>query len=278
MYILHTFSVYLNYHNKIATITERVVMSHLLRMGSNYKHKQLTFYHRTSLQSIFVYDNKQYRWLTFDNEFIQTIINKQKPYLPMLKYLPHQCVNLSLAENKHDSVLLLGAGGGAHLHYLAQYAPNCSIELVEINPVIVDIAQRYFGIKQKINLSDAYNYIKHSIKHDHILIDIFINKFIPEHILLSDFLYKCHEKSNKVISINLVSVNQKQTFNVLQVIRSFFYNRTLCLIVNKQSNIIIHIYKESKHLADVNKLWLQQRITKPIWQEPYGLVAQIKNL
>ena len=58
-------------------------------------------------------------------------------------------------ENYHvdlKSVLVLGLGGGALCTYLHQTYPQFTVDGVEIDPTMVDLAKRYFGFKPSENL------------------------------------------------------------------------------------------------------------------------------
>lgn len=77
-----------------------------------------------------------------------------------LKYLAcqHHLVMVEELEQhvKHnpdlESVLVLGLGGGALCTYLHQKFPSLSIEGVDIDSTMVDLAKRYFGFNPDDNL------------------------------------------------------------------------------------------------------------------------------
>lgn len=50
-------------------------------------------------------------------------------------------------------VALVGLGGGAMVHFLRTHAPEVEVTVVEIDPAVVEIADRYFGVEAGPRLS-----------------------------------------------------------------------------------------------------------------------------
>ena len=63
-----------------------------------------------------------------------------------------------------NNILVLGLGGGALCTYLHKEFPLLSIDGVEIDPVMVDLAKKYFGFTPSTNLrahvADGFQFIK----------------------------------------------------------------------------------------------------------------------
>jgi spermidine synthase len=63
-----------------------------------------------------------------------------------------------------ESILVLGLGGGSALFWLKKHFPKAALTAVEIDPVMIDIAKRFFKIDKIKNLeiinSDAVKFIK----------------------------------------------------------------------------------------------------------------------
>ncbi len=62
------------------------------------------------------------------------------------------------------NVLEIGVGGGALASYLNAKFPNLSIDAVEIDPEIVEVAQSFFGLTPgpnlKVHCADGLIYVK----------------------------------------------------------------------------------------------------------------------
>lgn len=76
------------------------------------------------------------------------------------------------------SILMLGLGGGSALFWLRKKYPKASLTVVEIDPVMIDIARDYFHVDEIKNLkiinSDAVDYIKKTKdKYSLVLMDCY---------------------------------------------------------------------------------------------------------
>jgi len=82
---------------------------------------------------------------------------------------------------KIKRVLVMGVGGGAVIHMLRHYVSPQSIVGVELNPVHISVARRFFGLKHKtVQLveADAVDWLKNyqGEKFDLIIDDLFTEK------------------------------------------------------------------------------------------------------
>ncbi len=95
-----------------------------------------------------------------------------------------------------QQVLMLGLGGGSIVEILRRdYGSIAPITVIEIDPVIIDIAKLEFNIDQykpiDIIQMDAIDYINNSPAiYDMICIDIFINELVPDPFLTNDFVQR----------------------------------------------------------------------------------------
>ena len=84
-------------------------------------------------------------------------------------------------------VLILGLGGGSAVHALRYFLPNCDITAIEIDPIHIQVAKRYFNVKPnrstRLLQADAITWLKNykGSPFDFILDDLFLeNKGKPE--------------------------------------------------------------------------------------------------
>ncbi len=84
------------------------------------------------------------------------------------------------------SVLLLGIGAGSIIESLRnKYDYTGPVTAIEIDPVVIEIAENEFGVKAnellEIHCIDAWDYIEQcEQEYDLIIIDIFIDIQVPE--------------------------------------------------------------------------------------------------
>lgn len=119
---------------------------------------------------IFVRDNGE--------EAYESQMNVKSPHVLRFSYLQHMFANY-LLQPKQSSVLIVGLGGGSMVHFLRKYDPEVNVEAVEIDPVVVQLAERYFALKPQKNVklivADAFDHFaKTQSKYDTIYMDAFL--------------------------------------------------------------------------------------------------------
>lgn len=98
-------------------------------------------------------------------------------------------------------IFVAGLGGGsipAALHHLY---PDAHIDVAEIDPAVVDVAERFFEFEVDDRLvveeMDARVFVRRALKkglrYDYILLDAFNADYIPEHLMTREFLEECRE-------------------------------------------------------------------------------------
>lgn len=81
---------------------------------------------------------------------------------------------------KQDRVLVVGLGGGSMVHFMKHHDPAAKVDVVEIDPKVVEIAEKYFGVKSAGNVrvitQDAFEFFRQAgaEKYDVIYIDAFL--------------------------------------------------------------------------------------------------------
>lgn len=89
-------------------------------------------------------------------------------------------------------VLVLGLGGGAIPVYLGRFLPNATIDSVELDPGVIDVAKKYFGLRE----TDRFHLIendgrvflnRHREPYDIIVVDAFTGSYIPFHMMTREF-------------------------------------------------------------------------------------------
>jgi len=95
-----------------------------------------------------------------------------------------------------NSILVLGMGGGSVIKTLrTDFNYNNTIEAVELDPVIIDIAKSEFGIIEdqhlKIHCADAFTFVKtNTTTFDLIIVDLYIDLSVPDKFLSTEFCLK----------------------------------------------------------------------------------------
>jgi spermidine synthase len=72
------------------------------------------------------------------------------------------------------SALLLGLGGGAMCRHLAAYVPDCAVTIVERDPIVRELARRFFHIRRPVVMADAEHVVTAArSEFDVILVDCY---------------------------------------------------------------------------------------------------------
>jgi len=129
------------------------------------------------------------------------------------------------------NILILGVGGGTVIELLHTQFPYAQITGVDVDPVIIDIAKKYFlqGDISYIHFvtGDAIKYVQeNNLKYDCIIVDIFVGNAVPDFVKTKTFLSDCKKKLTKKSSlcINYLQDREykKKSEEFDQVLRSLF--------------------------------------------------------
>jgi predicted membrane-bound spermidine synthase len=147
-----------------------------------------------------------------------------------------------------ERILLLGLGGGSIVHILDKdYKYDGKLTAVEIDPVIIEIAQKEFGVvpheKLKIKCADAFEFVgkkKKRKKFNLIIVDIFLDRVMPEQLLSDAFwqdLKRLTEKGGTII-FNAFHYTRKLA-PIRKELKRLGFELTEHLKVNGSNNMIV---------------------------------------
>jgi spermidine synthase len=111
-------------------------------------------------------------------EVVESMLDLAHPNRLVVPYT--QFMFLSYAfRPEQERVLIVGLGGGSMVHFLKKFDPELKVDVVEIDPAVVDIARRFFGVTTggnvKIITADAFKYLAgETPKYDVIYMDAFL--------------------------------------------------------------------------------------------------------
>ncbi len=116
---------------------------------------------------------------------------------------------------KPGSMLLIGLGGGSVVKKYAK--EGWSVDAVEIDDVITDVAYRYFGLKSSeasvYHMDGRQFLLSNQKKYDVIVVDAFGSSAIPFHLVTTEAfqLIAEHLVPNGILAINVETVGWKDT-------------------------------------------------------------------
>jgi spermidine synthase len=113
------------------------------------------------------------------------------------------------------SALMIGLGGGSTQRSFEHYYPRVTIDTVEIDPSVVQVAHAYFGYeeseRQKIHVEDGRLFLRRSTgQYDLLILDAYVQgrygASIPQHLATKEFfeLARNHLTTNGVLAYNVI--------------------------------------------------------------------------
>lgn len=164
--------------------------------------------------NIYIYQRSPYVILTFGHNkqiYTESVINSRDDRELLLIYT--QFMTAGLLYPKHvQSILEIGTGGGRTAWYLHRFLPDVHITSVELDPAVVELSRKYFGLKDEPNFAveakDGRLFLAQSKdKYDVIMIDAYRGPFVPFHLLTREFyqIVKDHLAEGGVVVQNVAS-------------------------------------------------------------------------
>ncbi|CAH9053110.1 hypothetical protein PSECIP111854_01105 [Pseudoalteromonas sp. CIP111854] len=221
----------------------------------------------TSGTSLFVYENAQYRWLTFSDNLIQGVM-----YLPQPEQLVtpicQALILFLLTEQPSYTVLNLGLGTAAierSLHYIhkQQFANITDCVSVELSKNVSNCAKKHFNFKPMTLIhEDAHVYIDTThTKFNVITIDILSTYHDNDFLLPPQFWQKITHTllPNGQILFNFNPYSEDALIQLLKRIRPLF-SAIEIIEFHNYKNIVIRAQKSShvmlcQHKIKNNKLF-----------------------
>ena len=145
-----------------------------------------TRYHR-----MVVADDGESRYLRFDSSF-QSAMYLDDPFRTRYRYTDY--LDLGLAYNPGARrVLFVGLGGGSAPKRMWRDFPALQLQVVELDPDVVDAAYRWFALPRDerldVDVEDGRRWLaRHEERWDVIVIDAFYADAIPFHLATREFL------------------------------------------------------------------------------------------
>jgi spermidine synthase len=162
--------------------------------------------------NIYVYQQTPYVSMTFGYNraiYTESIYNTNDDRDLPVEYTRYMTESLAYPK-QIKSILEIGFGGGRTAWYLHRFMPDIAITSVELDPAVVELARKYFGIKDEPNFQvvnkDGRIFLADSKeRYDIILIDAYRGPFVPFHLLTKEFyqLVKDHLAEGGVVAQNI---------------------------------------------------------------------------
>jgi len=166
--------------------------------------------------------------MKFGNRIVQSAVDIEDPVALKVEYTKYMPLGLIFKSNCMN-MLIVGLGGGALPRLINDYCPEIKMDVVEIDPVVVEMAKRYFFVEEnpryEIMVMDGRVFIKRSKKkYDIIILDAYNSDSIPFHMTTVEFLQEAKERlsGDGVIITNLWSSDVQLYISMVKTYEQVF--------------------------------------------------------
>jgi len=129
---------------------------------------------------------------------------------PVYRYTDY--FNLAFGYNTNITrVLFIGGGGFSGPKQFLEDYPWVTVDVVEIDPVVVDVAYRFFNVSEanpKLNIyvMDGRKFLEDANVYDLIVLDAYSHTYVPFHLMTNEFmeLVDGHLSRNGVLVANII--------------------------------------------------------------------------
>ncbi len=179
----------------LAAIEQRLVSTRQARPGLLFEqqspHNHIVV-RRTTDQLLLCYRHAHHRL-----EEIQSRLSVAEPLVLKSEYT--QAMLLTLAwQPAPQRILLIGLGGGRLQMVLHHYLEAATLHTIELDPLVVEVAQRFFGFapdeRQQVIVGDgraSLQTLSSAAPFDIILLDAYHVRGVPSHLSTREFYDEC---------------------------------------------------------------------------------------
>ena len=111
-----------------------------------------------------------------------------------------------------DRVLFIGGGGFSGPKRFAAEYPNVTVDVVELDPVVIDVATEYFGVEEserlRIHRGDGREFLERTNRtYDAIVLDAYRKDRVPFHMTTAEFMALAESRldDDGVLVANVIS-------------------------------------------------------------------------
>ena len=211
-------------------------------------------------------------------EYTESILDLIEPLYLRMEYTRLMFAGLffplNLASIKR--VLMIGLGGGVFCPVIRKYLPQTTLDILEIDQMVVDVARRYFEFSEspKINLyiNDARKYIKETNQsYDLILSDACILREVPIHLRTVEYYRQLKDiLSDQGVFSGNISVKDRLFTREIKAITSLF--PATHLFVGKTANAAVVACNSAENKYNKNDILKTAQRLEQKYRFPFPLI------
>ncbi len=156
-----------------------------------------------------------------------TVFDPAAPHLPGLEYARNMLAAL-IFNPQAESCLVLGLGGGSIPRMMLAARPQIEVDAVEIDPVVVELSEKYFHIRTlprlAIHLEDAATFLQRcTSRYGIVLVDTYVGERFPDQCATPDFIRNARKcmLDEGVLAINWLSEDAPMGHDLIRNLKTF---------------------------------------------------------
>lgn len=214
-----------------------------------------------------VIENGDSRSLFFASQFLQSRISLDRPERLLLSYTRYMLLGLPALQAVR-SILIIGIGAGALVHFCHHHFPESVIEAVDNSSRVIALARGYFRLPEnpqvRIHASDGLDFLKNRADgkpFDLILVDAFDHRGMAEGIYTLPFFEHCrrHLDEDGMISCNLWSGDTHKLDDIRDSLSACFAGQII-LPVPDRGNVVTLAFRQPVP-------WHRFTLSRKRWQD-----------
>jgi spermidine synthase len=243
-----------------------------------------TFYHRIRVE-----EDEEARYMYFDRT-LQSAMNLKNPTELRLIYSRYTSLAFAFRPDAKN-ILIVGLGGGSIPKKLQKSFPSLQIDVVEIDPEVIQIAKSQFNVRESKNLrlytQDGRLFLTRTqTQYDIILLDAYYADAMPFHLATKEFFELAQRKltPNGLIVANLISAVTGQSGRIARAFAKterqifpqvylFAARRPDNVSLDTVQNVIVIATKDKQRLGIKDVVRRASSLDKGLFPDPIQDVA-----
>jgi spermidine synthase len=211
---------------------------------------QLIFSGKDAMGPVEVVDHPHVRNLHFGNAVIQSSMYHADPYAIEMEY--NRVMMFAVVfQMSLKNVLFLGLGAGSKSKFLWKYAPECTLDVVELSPLVVEAGHRFFHVPEEdhfnIHLAEAQEFMTTARQHfyDIVFVDLYDAAGMSSIIAHPDFFRLCYEAllPGGILVWNMWTASDENLNTECLHYLGAYFDELLFLPNQESTNCVVYAFK-----------------------------------
>ncbi len=220
------------------------------------ENSRLLFEQESAYNHVIVVQENNERVLQFRRHRVnyrETVLDTRNPLRLVNEYTRLMMSGLMFVP-RPQRVLMIGLGGGIVTRVMSHYYPQCSFDNVELDPVVVEAARRFFhfqtGPRMRVHVRDGRMFLRRSRdRYDMIILDAYRGGYIPFHLKTQEFLEIVAEH---LTPNGIVIANLHQGTRLYSADRATFdavFGQTYAFVGREDANVILIAHRQDRRFT-----------------------------